>query len=97
MREQLERQDYKAFVLRLWRDASAQSAWRCSLEDPATHQRRGFEDVDALASYLRAPSEPGPTNGVDALTTPAVGGPTRNADSGATRRGVAPATSRRRR
>jgi hypothetical protein len=50
---QHEGQDYKAFVLRLWRDGGARSAWRCSLEDPATHQRRGFEDVEALASYLR--------------------------------------------
>lgn len=53
MREQPAGQDYKAFVLRLWWDGGTQGAWRCSLEDPATHQRRGFEDVDALASYLR--------------------------------------------
>lgn len=52
--------DYRAFVLRLWRDGGGAGAWRYSLEDPATHQRRGFADVEALAAYLRAtgPAEP---------------------------------------
>jgi len=47
---------YHVFVLRLWRDqavAGPESAsWRLSLEDPHTRHRRGFDGVDALASFL---------------------------------------------
>lgn len=44
---------YRVFLLKLWRaDGQAGASWRCSLEDPSTHARRGFEDVCALASFL---------------------------------------------
>ena len=41
------------FLLRLWRESGATPAiWRCSLEDPATRDRRGFDGVESLASFL---------------------------------------------
>jgi hypothetical protein len=46
---------YRSYLLRVWRgEAQDQVAWRCSLEDTGTRQCRGFEDVEALASYLRS-------------------------------------------
>lgn len=46
----------RVFVLRLWReqegDAAAAEVWRCSLENPATRQRRGFAGVEELTGYL---------------------------------------------
>jgi hypothetical protein len=48
--------DYRVFVLRLWHEtggeATAAPVWRCSLEDPATGQRRGFTSPEGLAGYL---------------------------------------------
>jgi hypothetical protein len=46
---------YRSFLLRVWRaDAEERGGWRCSLEDTGTRQCRGFEDVEALATYLRS-------------------------------------------
>lgn len=45
--------DYRAFLLRLWCERDDRGAvWRCSLEDPATRERRGFDGVEALGSFL---------------------------------------------
>lgn len=48
--------DYRVFVLRLWHetggDGTGAPVWRCSLEDPATGQRRGFASPHGLAGYL---------------------------------------------
>jgi hypothetical protein len=48
--------DYRVFLLRLWHEAggagTAPPVWRCSLEDPATGQRRGFASPEGLAGYL---------------------------------------------
>ncbi len=45
--------DYRTFLLRVWHEAgSAERVWRCSLEDPRTHARRGFEDIVALSAFL---------------------------------------------
>ena len=48
--------DYRVFVLRLWHETGGEGAgapvWRCSLEDPATGQRRGFTSPEGLAGYL---------------------------------------------
>jgi hypothetical protein len=68
-------EEYRAFLLRLWCDEEQQApAWRCSLEDTATRQRRGFEDIEALASYLRsafaiALEDPPPRRKVRKLTS----------------------------
>ena len=45
-------------LLTMWRERPAQpgqpALWRFSLEDPRTHQRRGFADLEALTAFLRA-------------------------------------------
>jgi predicted nucleic acid-binding protein len=43
-----------SFLLRLWREDENSSAWRASLEDAATGERKGFVDVKALAEYLHS-------------------------------------------
>jgi hypothetical protein len=45
---------YHSFLLRLWRvSAEEPPLWRASLENPHTHEVLGFNDLDALADYLR--------------------------------------------
>jgi len=46
--------EYRAFVLRLWREPDAGQRYRCSLEDPGTGERRGFESVEGLLAFLAA-------------------------------------------
>ena len=49
---------YRAFLLRLWQERSGkQWVWRASLEDPHTHVRKGFADLDQLCVFLKAQSE----------------------------------------
>jgi hypothetical protein len=44
---------YRVYVLRLWCNREQpRRRWRCSLEDPATGQRRGFASPEGLAGYL---------------------------------------------
>ena len=49
---------YRAYLLRCWSEhspaAGAPAAWRYSLEDPHTGERRGFADLAALLGFLRA-------------------------------------------
>jgi len=55
------RPDYQSFLLRLYRvrgEPGAQSTptetiWRASLENPRTHQRQGFADLEELFDFLR--------------------------------------------
>jgi hypothetical protein len=45
---------YRAFLLRLWRERSGGAwVWRASLEDPHSHVRKGFRDLERLYSYLK--------------------------------------------
>ena len=45
---------YRAQILRMWTDAPAHRlpAWRFSLEDIGTGERRGFAELDALIDHL---------------------------------------------
>ncbi len=45
---------YLAYMLRLWqvRDNN-EMAWRASLEDPHTGERRGFGSLEMLIAFLR--------------------------------------------
>jgi hypothetical protein len=43
--------EYFSYLLRMWRTGE-HSAWRASLEDPQTGERRGFGSLEALLSYL---------------------------------------------
>jgi len=48
---------YRSYVLTVWeersRDPSSPVAWRFSLEDPRTGQRRGFADLEVLVAALK--------------------------------------------
>jgi hypothetical protein len=47
---------YRVYILRSWQEAKAlskeESVWRFSLEDPNTHQRRGFPNLEMLVAFL---------------------------------------------
>ncbi|MDP9378880.1 MAG: hypothetical protein M3Q29_01785 [Chloroflexota bacterium] len=49
--------NYCAYLLRCWeeqgRPSSGATAWRFSLEDPHTGERRGFSGLDALMTFLQ--------------------------------------------
>jgi hypothetical protein len=45
---------YLAYLLRLWQvDGNGDPAWRASLEDSRTGERRGFAGLESLVAYLR--------------------------------------------
>lgn len=45
--------DYRSFLLRLWRvDTEGKRAWRFSLEDSTTGERRGFANLGELLVFL---------------------------------------------
>jgi hypothetical protein len=47
-------QRYLSYLLRLWLiENKGQLAWRASLEDARTDERRGFGSIDALLAFLR--------------------------------------------
>jgi hypothetical protein len=43
--------NYHAFLVRLWRDSS-RSAWRASLQDAVTGQRKAFSGIEGLIGFL---------------------------------------------
>ena len=45
---------YCAWLLRCWTRRGPESAWRFSLEDPHTGERRGFAGLEALVAFLQA-------------------------------------------
>jgi len=44
--------DYRAYLLRFWREG-AESPWRASLENPHTGEQRGFANLEQLFAYLQ--------------------------------------------
>lgn len=45
---------YLSYLLRLWRTPTpGKAAWRASLENPQTGERRGFASLDAMVAFLR--------------------------------------------
>ena len=46
-------EDYRSYLLRLWREDGGQQPWRASLESAITGERRGFASLDALFRFLR--------------------------------------------
>jgi hypothetical protein len=58
MKSPEEPNSYRVYVLRSWQEGHPSSeapvVWRFSLEDPATRQRRGFADLEALMHFLKA-------------------------------------------
>jgi len=47
----IESDDYRAYMLRLWRDDGA-SPWRAQLEDASSSRRYNFTDVGQLVDFL---------------------------------------------
>ena len=44
---------YYSYLLRLWvDDVNGKQAWRISLENPFTAERRGFANLEDLCTYL---------------------------------------------
>ena len=50
---------YHALLLRIWR-VESEGAWRASIEDAHSGERRGFSDLTALLSFLQALQETQP-------------------------------------
>jgi hypothetical protein len=49
-----ERRRYIAYLLRLWRpDNDDRLAWRASLEDPHSGERKGFADLESMCLFLK--------------------------------------------
>jgi hypothetical protein len=46
-------QDYTSYLLRLWRVRDDGERWRAALERVEDGERLGFEDLEALFTYLR--------------------------------------------
>jgi hypothetical protein len=52
---------YHALLLRIWSvEGDARGAWRASIEDAHSGERRGFSDLAALLGFLEALLEPPP-------------------------------------
>lgn len=52
---ELEEKGYHSFLLRLWPvDVKKTRAWRFSLEDTVTGERKGFANIAELMSFLMA-------------------------------------------
>jgi len=46
---------YRSYLLRLWQvEQNGRFAWRCSLEETRTGQRRNFASLQTLLDYLLA-------------------------------------------
>lgn len=73
---------YCAWLLRCWEERGPglgpPLAWRCSLEDPHTGERRGFASLEALSAFLQdelvGEGEQGRGPRAPAAHTPAGGG-----------------------
>ena len=49
----MEEPTYLSYLLRLWMvEAADRNCWRASLESPITGERLGFQDLEALFTYL---------------------------------------------
>ena len=52
-----ESTNYRAYLLRLWRDGENQP-WRALLEDPYTGERHGFANLEKAFAYLQEQTAP---------------------------------------
>ena len=50
----LDPQDYRSYLLRLWKAREDHETWRASLERVDTGERRGFASLGALYEFLQA-------------------------------------------
>jgi hypothetical protein len=48
------KKEYRSYLLRLWvDDVNGKRAWRISLENPFSGERRGFANLQDLCVYLK--------------------------------------------
>lgn len=53
-----ERQDYLAYMVRLWRaEGDEEPVWRASVESPHTGERHVFANVSALIAFLESQTD----------------------------------------
>ncbi len=56
----------QSFIVRIWLEPDAiNPAWRASLTDPKTSERRFFSSPESLAAFLRAAPEAVPIHEID--------------------------------
>ena len=49
---------YRSYLLRMWVEViDGEQAWRLSIEDPFTSERRGFATLDELCAYFERQME----------------------------------------
>ena len=60
-----ENQDYRSYLLRLWRVRDDGERWRAALENVEDGERCGFADLEALFAYLRQACAPGEAASMD--------------------------------
>jgi len=47
------REDYLAYLLRIWREGKDPTTWRASLQNPHTGEQLGFGSVDEMLGFLQ--------------------------------------------
>jgi len=54
VKEKERKKKYHSYLLRLWvDDTNGKQAWRISLENPFSGERRGFASLKDLCAYLK--------------------------------------------
>lgn len=67
----MQADQYQVWLLRIWREETADTAVRCSLENTHTGDRRGFATLDDLCEFLARRYAPGQGwNGRDEANDP---------------------------
>ena len=52
------REEYRSYLLRLWRVRGDGRDWRALLENVETGERHGFASIELLVAFLRALDDP---------------------------------------
>ena len=61
-----KRTGYFSYLLRMWQTRDGEAcAWRASLEQPGTQERRGFATLEELFDFLRQQVSPSPEQAED--------------------------------
>ena len=68
---ELDEKKYRSFLLRLWEvDVEKRRAWRFSVEDPVTGERKGFANIAKLMSFLMEEISSGERDGTKQFEDP---------------------------
>jgi hypothetical protein len=55
--------DYRSYLLQLWRAEDDDGCWRARLEDVATGERQGFASLERLVEFLQSLCQDGASEG----------------------------------